>query len=159
MTDQVTNPFRARLIRIVEPGWETFSEVFGTVTFKDGVSIQPVPWLEQQRLGGILRIESAEEDEVEIRIGPSAELVRVRSMDADDERVTNMDKTVTVDGEVRLAVANYSRPELEDIADRKGLAGLRDVAAAWGVKGRSVNDLINGILEAQTGNAAPVGKD
>lgn len=155
MTDQTINPFRARRVRITEPGWASFSDVFGTALFKDGVSVEQITWQEQQRLGGILRMESAEEDEVEIRLGPSAELTRNREMGADDARVTNMDKAVIVNGEARLAVANYTRAELEDVADRKGLAGLRDIAAAWSVKGRSVNDLVHAILDAQSG-ATPI---
>lgn len=144
------NPFRPRRIRITEPGFQALSGYFGTIEFRDGVSIEPVHWLEQQRLGGLVRFVSAEDDEAGLEIGPAAEMVRHRDMDADDERTKATDAAVTtVDGGVRLVGETYSRDDLEDIADKRGIAGLRDIAKAWGVKGRSINEMITEILAAQ----------
>jgi hypothetical protein len=144
------NPFRPRRIRIIESGWEGFTGDFGVTAFVAGVSVDLVPWIEQQRLGGLLRIESAESDEIEAQLGPSAELVRGRALAADDERVAAVNTGVAgVNGEMRLAIERFTREDLEDIADRKGINGLRDVAKAWGVKGRSIAELIHEILEAQ----------
>lgn len=42
--------------------------------------------------------------------------------------------------------SKYSREDLEAIADTKGIAGLRAIADEFGVKGRSVSDLIEAIL-------------
>ena len=71
MTEHI-NPFRPRKLKIVEPGWAGFNGTFGNIEFLDGVSAYPVPWPEQQRLGGIIRMESAEIEEVDIQIGPAA---------------------------------------------------------------------------------------
>lgn len=152
MTD--LNPFRSRRVRITEPGWETFSDTFGTVLFDNGLSVEAVSFLEQQRLGSLIRMESAEDEEQGQEIGPTAELVRGRNLMADSDLVRNVDRAVVVGGETRLAASTFSRSELEEVADRKGLAGLRDIAAPLGVKGRSVNDMITAILQAQDG--APV---
>lgn len=150
------NPFRPRRIKITEPNFLNMSGYFGTIEFADGVSVDPVPWQEQQRLGGLIRFVSAEDDESEAQIGPAAELIRNRNMGADDERAQGVDRGVMgADGAVRLAGEFYTRDQLEEIADKKGIAGLRDVARAWGVKGRSINEMITEILTAQDKGANP----
>lgn len=47
----------------------------------------------------------------------------------------------------KQVVSQYSRDQLEDIADTKGLAGLREVGTELGVKAGSINELIERILE------------
>lgn len=47
------------------------------------------------------------------------------------------------------AQPQYSRAELEAIADKEGTPGLRKVADQYGVKARSIRDLIEAILKAQ----------
>lgn len=143
------NPFRPRKLRIVESGWANYTGTFGNVDFLDGISVDPVPWREQQRLGGLIRMESAEEEDEQAEIGPAAELIRNRDLSTDDPIVAGADVIVRIGDEDRLAAANHTREELEDLADKRGLAGLREVAVGWGVIGRSIPDLITKILQAQ----------
>lgn len=44
----------------------------------------------------------------------------------------------------------YSRAELEAIGANDGIQGLRDIATPLGVKGRSITEMVNEILTAQT---------
>lgn len=151
------NPFRPRRVRVIEAGWEGYTGFIGTALFEGGVSVDPVSFREQQILGGILRVESMDEGEEGAQLGPSAELVRSRDIDADHERVAAAAQGVPVGehGEVRLAVERYTREELEEIADRRGIAGLRDIAAPYRVKGRSITELITEILQAQNAGDPP----
>lgn len=157
MTDSL-NPFRSRLVKITEPGWTNYTGVFGNIEFANGISTLPVAWLEQQRLGAIVRMESCEEGEGSVQLGPSAEILRTRAMNSDHDRVKGVDKVVVINGEAKLTAANFSREELEEIADKEGLAGLRKIGTPLGAKGRSINELIAEILERQ-GNSAPGGDD
>jgi hypothetical protein len=152
------NPFRPRRVRIVEAGWADYTGHLGPVEFKGGVSVDPVSHREQQTVGSIIRVESADEGEDDAQLGPAAELIRGRSINADDERVLAAGQSVSVGehGEVRLAVERYTREELEAVADRRGITGLRDIASPYGVKGRGITELINEILQAQNkGDPAP----
>ncbi|WP_151708810.1 hypothetical protein [Acinetobacter brisouii] len=45
----------------------------------------------------------------------------------------------------------YTRQQLESIVDKDGFAGLRKIAEPFGVKGTSINALIDSILSAQGG--------
>lgn len=145
------NPFRPRRVRIVEPGWEGYNGFLGMTPFAEGLSVDLVPFHQQQILGSIVRIESADDGEESRQLGPSAELVRSRDIAFDHERVAATDQGVPVGdhGEMRLAVERYTRGELEDIADRRGIAGLREIGDAYVVKGRAIGELIDAILEAQ----------
>jgi hypothetical protein len=149
MTENAFNPFKPRRLKIVEPGWATYCGHFGTVLFEDGVSVDPVTWQEQARLGSLVRMESAEESESGSEVGPAVELLRGRDLTSDDARVQGSGSVVVVEGVERIATSLYSRQELEGIADKKGIAGLRDIATGWGVIGRSINQLIDNILNAQ----------
>jgi hypothetical protein len=151
------NPFRPRRLRIVEAGWEGYTGLVGPVEFVNAISVDPVSAREQAVIGGIIRIESIDEGEEGTQVGPSAELVRSRDIDADHERVAATEQGIPVGnhGEMRLAVERYTREELEDIADRRGINGLRDIADPIGAKGRSINEVINSILKAQASTEAP----
>lgn len=46
-------------------------------------------------------------------------------------------------------VIKYTREQLEQIADEKGMAGLRRVADEFGIKGKSIPGLIEAILQKQ----------
>lgn len=152
------NPFRPRRVRLAEPGWAGYNGFVGTVLFENGISVDLVSFREQQILGGIMRLESADENETGTQLGPAAELLRSRDIDADHERVAATAQGVPVGehGEIRLAVERYTREELEEIADRRGITGLRDIAAPYGVKGRSITELINEILQAQNAGDPPL---
>ena len=145
------NPFRPRRVRLAEPGWATYSGHVGTALFEAGVSVEPISFREQQIIGGIIRIESLDDGEEGTQIGPAAELVRSRQIDADHERVAAADTGVAAGshGEMRLVAERYTREELEALADRRGITGLREIAAPYNIKGRSINELIGEILEAQ----------
>jgi hypothetical protein len=156
--EDTINPFKPRRIRIEEPGWAGFTGHFGTVEFLDGVSVDPVPWIEQQRLAGLIRFASAEDGEDGAQLGPSAELSRNRDRGADDPMVARVEQMIIApDGEARLVASTVTREELEAVADAKGITGLREIAKGWNVKGRSVNELINEILEAQKQAAEKAG--
>lgn len=155
------NPFRPRRVRLAEPGWATYSGHVGTALFEAGVSVEPISFREQQIIGGIIRIESLDDGEEGTQIGPAAELVRSRHIDADHERVAAANTGVAAGshGEIRLAAERYTRDELEALADRRGITGLREIAAPYGVKGRSINELIGEILDMQArGETTPSGE-
>ena len=73
----------------------------------------------------------------------------MRPVSADSARAGAADTGVVINGEMRLAGASYSRAELEEIADKQGLMGLRAIGNGIGAKGRSINELINSILKQQ----------
>lgn len=145
--------FKPRRLKIVEPGWEGYSDMFGLVLFKDGVSVEPVGWREASLIGGLVRIEDANEADFQINSG--AEYNRVKDRTTDSPVVSAVDRGTHV---VDEAHARYTRKQLEELADEKGLAGVREVARLWGRTGRSINECIDAVLTAQNEVAKPAGE-
>jgi hypothetical protein len=139
---------KPRKLKIVEPGLERYTGPIGSYNFVDGLSEHPVGYMEAQRIGAAMRVEDA--DEEGFQVSPAANMYRVRDVPADDPEVLAFGKTVEVDGKAVAINERFTREQLEGIADKKGLAGLREIATRWSASARSINDMIDRIIEAQT---------
>lgn len=137
---------KAQRVRITEPGWTGYTDHFCGVAFRDGLSVDPVAPSIATQMGTILRVElvddgvqggmgnilvTTHEDEAEVR----APLEGADAVEASTPAIP--DPTV------------YTREELEALADTRGIAGLREVADGYGVKGRGIAELIDEVLKAQ----------
>jgi hypothetical protein len=149
-------------------GWDGYQGPLGGYMFKDGRSAHPIPLRAALRIGASIEVY----DEHDVRLHPStypvnespssvgAPIVQFETEGAkpvpvyepvttkeDVEDIdTSPEREITETGEVREI---YTRAKLEAIADKKGIAGLRDIADKFGVKGRAISELIKEILEAQ----------
>ncbi len=132
-------------IKLVEPGWETFSDYLGFVLFKDGESVEDVSPAEAARLASIVRIETLEGR------NPSPAQMILDNWSGPMIVAT----TDTADAAKAPApVKSWTQEELSAIADEKGIKGLREIGDALGVKGTGISDMISKIVEATKGAAA-----
>lgn len=126
-------------IKLVEPGWETFTGLFGVVQFEDGVSVEDVSKGEAQHLSALIRIETLEGKDPSV----AQEIVDRNNELAIVEPVFQVD-----DPEIASVPARkYTLEELESIADKGGIAALREIGDKLGVKGRSIPEVISRIFE------------
>lgn len=137
----------ARRIRLTEPAFVNYTGPFGPVNFTDGLSDDKVEWQEASRLAANVRCEDA--DMPGYQLGEVAEGERHRLRKADAPVIRAMEVAEKTDTGLRLASQQFTREELAKIADEKGLAGVRDIARAWGKTGRSIEECIAAILNAQ----------
>lgn len=164
-------------VRIVSPGWETYTGFLAYMAeFKDGVSVNELTPAQIGRIGSTVQIVN---DETGEQVGPSTvalagvatELPKVevlKTMDvvkaeeaesaealraAEAARKAEEAAALKEAEEKAKAAAGapviYSRLELEAIGANDGIAGLREIADPLDVKGRSISELIEAILEAQ----------
>lgn len=131
-------------LKIVEKGMENYSGYFGQIEFKDGVSVRDVTIVESNLISALVRINwiDGEKD-----IGRA----EITSVAFDKVAEVAPDRSVTPEepkAEQKKG-QKYSREDLEAVADSKGLNGLREIGAQFGVKSTSINKLIEAILEAQ----------
>lgn len=150
-------------LKITEQGWETFSGNLGVVVFEDGVSVGDVSHIEANIISGNIRV-------VELESGDN-----VGALELDSDMQNKRCESVTLKtmaeifaeqvGEVQdkpvevETVPHYTKDELEAIADKKGIAGLREIGDQVGVKGTSISGIIEAILLKVAGevpNAAPL---
>jgi hypothetical protein len=149
-------------------GWEGYTGPLGTYLFKDGKSTGTIPLRAALRIGSSLECYDQDGRRLHpstypIHDSPSSIAAQTITYPVGDENATpayvpetkTVEKTAEIDttpakelvgGQVREI---YTRAQLEAIADKRGIDGLRSIGESKGVKGRSVVELIDKILGAQ----------
>lgn len=149
-------------LKIVSKGFETYNGPLNIITFKNGISTEPVQPQVAARISACMTVVvcDAEGNEGEARqfVGVQHSLINDTLMrapiSAELKRQTEADRIM----EAKLDAARtleaptealYTQEELETLADKSGIKGLREVGDAWSVSARSIPDLIAKILAAQ----------
>lgn len=136
---------KSQRIRITEPGWVNYNGPAGGVMFHNNVSVEPVDAQTSARLGSILRIQMLDTD---TQAGVAAELGRMKDTRAEVVAELPVGSSVQPVATPKVVTQRYSREELEKVADKNGIAGLRAIAEPLNVKGRGIAELITEILAA-----------
>lgn len=162
-------------VKIIEKGYAGFTGHLGRIDFEDSVSVGEIDMREALMLGGYVRL--VEVDEAGNELGPvshAAELARTRNLSTSvvipldrgdpnepspDAAEQNGQKVETAPDPMPVpeltpeeAARVWTRDELEAVADKDGIKGLRDIATPMGVRNTSIPGLIDEILAAQTKN-------
>lgn len=135
-------------IKLVEPGWETFSDYLGFTLFQDGVSVEQVSPNEAARLASIVRIETLDGH------NPSPAQKILDSWSAPMGVATSLTADQLPQGPI-VAGKSWTADELSAVADEKGIKGLREIADPLNIKGAGIADLIARIVEVTKAQAAP----
>lgn len=141
-----------RKIKIVQPGWESYTGPYGHIEFKDGVSVDPVDWIQADRIAADLQVADAADGQ---QIGAQVRLIETKCIPLD-----SLDVLKTAENEPQPApppvkaapvapVKVWTPDELMNLADKEGIKGLREIGNALGAKGRAIPELIEDILHAQ----------
>jgi len=140
--------------------WAGYTGLIGTVNFKDGVSIEPVPQRIADRLSAAMPLIELDDEGNELGeagVVPrllrdsatrSAEIHKSLPRQTEAERKAE-DLQIKLKESKSPAETFYTHEELQALADEKGIKGLRVVAEPWNVKGKAIPALIELILEAQ----------
>lgn len=146
-------------IRLTSTGWAGYTGYLGSVQFIDGVSVAPVSPLLVARIGGAINsVKIDDETGVETAAGLASLRIEVSSIPipvanisrrATEAEVLAEQLRIQADAKNGRAARTYSHADLETIASDEGIAGLREIAKAWGVKERSIPKLIAAIEKAQ----------
>lgn len=138
-------------LKITEPGWEGFSGTLGVVAFEDGVSVSDVSHIEANIISGNIRVVNAD----------CGSGVGALEANADMQNTACVSNTLQTMAEIQAGEkpvapqvkqvedtpqAKYTKESLEVIADKSGIAGLREIGDSLGVKGTSISGLIESIL-------------
>lgn len=145
-------------LKIAEPGYDTFNGAFGLVQFENGVSVDHVSMKDAFQLSALIQMVDAETGEsISMLNGDEADRLATARVEyypsvAEVEAQKRMaEKVESAEQPVEVAQA-YTREQLESIADKEGIAGLRKIGDALNLKGTSVAKLIDAIL-ANRGSA------
>ena len=148
-------------VKITAAGWSSFTGDFCNMQFKDGVSVDALPRLIIDRVAAIIQCELIDDAGAEVgQAGPTARLVGLTDVtvpileplrvmteaEAEAERQQGIAAALSAPSNVAL----YTQDQLEIIAGKEGIGGLRAISDKWRVKGRSINQVIFEILRAQS---------
>lgn len=152
--------YQPRRIRIVQKGMEGYTGSIGPHNFTNGVSDRPIGHFEVMRISGNIPVVDARETDETALLSPTTETVRVRTISADDPQVAAFADGSALKVNPNLAADRLSLEQLEEIASKEGLSGVREIARKWGKTGRSIRECIEAVLAAQAEddarNAKPV---
>lgn len=128
---------------ITEPGFKGYTGQMGVLEFVDGISTTDVLPHDAIRMSAVMGFEWEDGTPASVaqhlldRFGNPAETVEVKTAAPEPQ----------VPVEAAKPVVQYTAEQLADIADKSGIAGLRDIAEPLGLKGNSINGLIAAILK------------
>jgi len=151
-------------IRLTQPGYEHYSGQMGILFFEDGLSTHPVPFKDANRMSAVMICEFEDGSSC----NPAQRLLDTAHQEAVFGRETTdkapddeLPVSVSVEEPVLIALDQpkqdqpilrssvvYSREDLEEIADKKGIAGLREIATPLGIKSNSITNLIEELAKA-----------
>ncbi|HDY9206465.1 hypothetical protein HRF84_08655 [Klebsiella variicola] len=135
-------------VKLLESTFKGYTGLLCGVQFENGVSVQELPFVDQQRICASMRAETIDGRNVSAA-GAYSERYDVTADTVKEyiaEPVAKMERG-TVDPGVQI----YTREELEAVADSEGIAGLRLIGGNMGVKAKGIVEMIDGILKAQGG--------
>lgn len=153
------------LIKITQPGWETFTGEMGGAQFENAVSTDHVSKQTAYALGSYLSVMEVDAAGNELGIvnhahdlwrakEVSAEVVapRKRLSDIQAEEEAAAKAAAETAGQDAPAPTRHTQATLEAIAADKGISGIREIAEPLGIKGTAIRTLISEILARQPGN-------
>ncbi|ATW57950.1 hypothetical protein CNR34_00017 [Pseudomonas phage nickie] len=160
-------------IRIIDPGFAGFNGHLGTAFFVDGVC-DDVSASEAERMASIVAIE-----EVDTGLNPSVtqRMVDLVNKNADEMGINSNEVLVrsstapvvqpTAPHEVTAEQApvvneqpkglsyDYTKEDLAALADREGIAGIRAFASQYNINGRSLNGIIQELMDLKAVHNKP----
>lgn len=139
--------FTPRRARLVDKGWESYTGYFGTAEFVEGVSVERLTWQEQHRIGSVVKLVDA--DDADFHMNPAASYDRSRALNADDKLVRDFQTGEALKTNPNLLIDTFTQEQLQEIADKEGLNGVREIARQRGKTGRSIKECIDAIIAAQ----------
>ncbi|WP_026610714.1 hypothetical protein [Methylocaldum szegediense] len=143
-------------IRLIEPGFESFTGNFGGAEFVDGVSVENLSKREVNQISCNIRCEAVDDEGnatgQAISVAESIIAYKAHTLSEIDPKAL-AETPPSVPNELASSASTptniYTREQLEAIADQKGIAGIREIADPLGIKGRSIVELIDEILTKQ----------
>lgn len=133
-------------VRLTQAGYEQFTGMFGRNHFTDGLSDEPLLPIHAHFIGAAINAEYEDGSP----LNPALNYTLAGDM-SPTEAVELAEKRIeaAVAHEKEVNAVKFTREDLEAIADKQGVKGLREIASPMGIKASSVAELIAGILKAQ----------
>lgn len=140
-------------LRLTAAGFESYTGQMGVIQFVDGVSTGDVLPVDAIRVAGIIGAEWEDGSPANVSQRYLDNMHTQAPTDAEQRQADIADAPKTVDTDeakdkAELLGVTYTEEQLAEIADKQGIAGLREIADPLGIKGNSIAGLVAAILKA-----------
>ncbi len=144
-------------LQITQKGMEKYTGPLSVYEFVDGVSVDPIPLHDRDRIAATIPCVEIAENGREVIAGVSQRLVdEAKSRAPVHQKLTRQsvedkvsEETAQAEKDLGAVKTIYTEDELDEIISDGGIAALREVASIWGVKNRSIPTLRQMVLDAQ----------
>lgn len=135
-------------LRLTAAGWETYTGQMGVINFENGLSVGEVLAIDAVRVAGVIGAEWEDGTPANVSQIYLDNLKTEAAVMQDNRQPEAPVVEVKKVGEVAAPTVAYTEEQLAEIADKQGIAGLREIADPLGLKGNSIAGLISAILKA-----------
>lgn len=145
-----------KYLKVVDAKWKGYTGALGIARFVDGVSETMLPRHIRDRMAAAMNFVEIDADGNEQPAGSAHRMIReyseraapVKTLARQSEGEKNAEIAASQVALAKLPIT-LTRAELEAIASKDGIKGLREISGKWNVKHRSIPTLIEMILDAQ----------
>lgn len=135
-------------LKITQRGWENYNGNLFGVEFVNSESVGGYSHRQAGQIAALIQIE----DENGKNPSVSQQIIDMKHTPMDQDMVRDMQTgELTTGAKINAAIEAKAKvwtvEELNEIADTKGINGVREVAEPLGVRGREIAALISGILK------------
>lgn len=139
----------SKKVRLLQAGYEDFTGQLGRNHFEGGVSVEPLLPIHAHFIGAAMDAEYEDGTPINPALSYAISMAAT-PQEAEARAQEKADDLAAADAAAVGAIkAVYTREQLEEIADKRGIKGLREIGDELGVKANSVTALIDDILKAQ----------
>lgn len=143
-------------LKLTQRNYVGYTGQIGRWSFVEGVSVEPIPLNERIRIAANIKCIEIESDGAEgVDPSPAVSIVLNYNARLSLKALPRQSEAEKAEENVR-AVMSFEKPKqilsreaIEGIASESGIAGLREIAGAWGVKSKSIPVLMQMILDEQ----------
>lgn len=147
-------------LRLTASGWQTYTGQMGVIFFENGLSVADVLPVDAVRVAGVIGAEWEDGRPANVsqiyldnmKTEASSEAATVAQPEVSEvPEVPEVPEAKLTDAAglvADLMAPAYTEEQLAEIADKQGIAGLREIADPLGLKNNSIRGLIDLILKA-----------
>jgi len=145
-----------KYLKCAKPTHKDFNGHIGRYRFENGVSAEKINRRERDRMAAAMEFEEIDDDGNIIPAGGAYRMIALSAAGAPTmpafDRQTEEEKSqekISLTPLLSAVPPIYTKEELDAVADKSGISGVREVAAHWDVKHRSIVVLMQMILDSQ----------
>ncbi len=145
-------------VKIVEKGFETYNGIIEGVQFENGVSAEPMSQFSAERVGAFMKIVNADSDEP---LGMGYRMANTRSQGSAPRaplekivRTSTGKERKSIKKQTKVVSYDFTKEQLEDVADKGGINDLRKIADQYEVRGRSIAEIIDSLMALKSNQDA-----